>query len=188
MSGTFGVTTTGHSGSVETRQEQQARHPSVDPGNGLNAELTSVGFAALARSLSVTGHRFGITKLSFRSPGGSGVGRGIRRHPDGSATIAVGYRGRPALAVAGDMIEGIVHAMPKSVAAASTRDALWQAALSSLIAPSSGREDRWRHSARSAGQRSPGAGSRRRSQSSAARRRSADPGSGPPEKATRRAA
>jgi hypothetical protein len=166
---------------VEYRQEQQARH-SATLAAGLGSELTSIGFARLARALIGVGHDVGLQQLRFRSPGRVGVGRAIRRNADGSATIAVRYRNRPALSVAADMIEGVVQAGGKSVITSGVRDALWAAAGAVL-------SDEYERARSDEGPpRSPGGVGETRSQSSAARGRAADPGSGPPDQATRRAA
>ncbi len=112
---------------MEKRQEQQARRSSSSP-SGLDGELTSIGFARLARSLSEVAAAVGAAPVTFRSPGRVGAGRAIRRNADGSATVAVRYRGRPAVAVAADMIEGIVQAAGKPAIGAAERDRLWGAA------------------------------------------------------------
>lgn len=119
---------------MEYRQEQHARPSSSTPATGLEAELTSIGFARLARALVPVAAGFGAANVTFRSPGRVGVGRAIRRNADGSATIAVRYRGRPAVSVAADMIEGIVRAAKKGSVDASARDALWRAAGEIMIA------------------------------------------------------
>ncbi len=130
----FGVTGLGHNGSVEFRQEQQARPSSSTPSTGLEAELTSIGFARLARALIAAAAGFGVAGITFRSPGRVGVGRAIRRNADGSATVAVRYRGRPAVSVTADMIEGIIRAAKNGSIDASARDALWRAAGDVFIA------------------------------------------------------
>ena len=169
---------------METRQEQQARY-SAALSAGIGSELTSIGFARLARALiEIAGHS-GVSHLTFRSPGRVGVGRAIRRNADGSATVAVRYRGRPALSVAADMIEGVVQAGGKATVVSQVRDAMWAAAVAVLSDECGSAEpsdyDDLHH-------RSPTTVTAARSQSSAAGRRCADPGSGPPEQATRRAA
>jgi len=154
--------------------------------SGLETELTSIGFARLARGLGLAAAGFDIAGLAFRSPGRSGVGRAIRRNVDGSATIAVRYRGRPAVSVAADMIEGIVRAAPSTIEAGQ-RDALWQTAGAIMLGFSA--TDAGSPSSRPD---SPPSVVGRRSQSSAARRRDTGLASGPPEvqesTATRRAA
>ena len=178
------VTAARHDRTVEFRQEQQARHLSTLQA-GLGSELTSIGFARLARALSTVAATFGISQLSFRSPGRVGVGRAIRRNADGSATVAVRYRGRPALSVAADMIEGVVQAGGTSAVSAESRDALWMAAGSVLASEIDGSGTGIRHNAPA--QQSPGTAAPL-SQSSAARHAAVDSGSGPSDQATRRAA
>lgn len=163
---------------MEYRQEQQARRSSSTPSTGLEAELTSIGFARLARILIQVAAGFGVADVTFRSPGRVGVGRAIRRNADGSATVAVRYRGRPAISVTADMIEGVVRASQHGSVDASARDALWRAAgevlaASSPPAEATGREgDVDDH---------PGSGTDGRSHSSAARRSDTGPGFGSPE-------
>jgi len=107
---------------VETRQE----HP-LD----LATELTSVRFAQVARQLSVEAKRQGLYSPAFRSPPRvPGVTRSIRRRADGSATVSVLLRGRPAVAVVADMVDGVMAANPGTVGAA--RDRLWTAVLPML--------------------------------------------------------
>ena len=173
---TFDVTGDRHSGVVEYRQEQHARRSSSTPLTGLEAELTSIGFARLARALVDVAAGFGLAEISFRSPGRIGVGRAIRRNADGSATIAVRYRGRPAVSVAADMIEGLVRASAKGSVDAPARDALWRAAGEIMIAAppleSNGADG-------GAAER-PGSVSDGRSHSSAARRSATGSGHSPP--------
>jgi hypothetical protein len=94
-------------------------------------ELSSLRFAAVARELSESARRQGIAVPAFRSPPrGPGVRRAIRREPDGSATVSVALRGRPALAVVADMIDGLVVAcVLAGMEAGAARDELWLAAL-----------------------------------------------------------
>ena len=98
------------------------------PGSA-GGELTSVRFAAMARRLSDTARDRGLIVPAFRSPPKvAGLRRSIRRGRDGSATVSVALRNRPAMAVAGDMIDGIVAAAGLSgVEAGAARDELWQA-------------------------------------------------------------
>ena len=93
-------------------------------------DLSSVRFAAFARELSEQARRAGVAAPGFRSPPRSpGVRRSIRRESDGSATVSVALRGRPAVAVVGDMIDGvIVAAEATGVEAAALRDRLWASA------------------------------------------------------------
>lgn len=67
-------------------------------------------FANAARVLGVEARRRGLVAPGFRSPPRLvGVDRSIRRHPHG-ASVSVRVRGRPLVAVAADMIEGVVAA------------------------------------------------------------------------------
>lgn len=136
--------------------------------------MTSIGFARLARALIEAAARFGVAEVTFRSPGRVGVGRAIRRNADGSATVAVRYRGRPALSVTADMIEGVVRAAKKGSVDASARDALWRAAgqVLCIAAPADGDE--------TGAQGHPGSVTVGRSHSSAARPAPAGPGFGSP--------
>ncbi len=118
----------------------------------------------------------GIAEVTFRSPGRVGVGRAIRRNADGSATVAVRYRGRPAVSVTADMIEGIVRAAKKGSFDASGRDALWRAAGEVLLAAQSPSSD----GVGDAAVDHPGSGTDDRSHSSAARRSETGPGFGTP--------
>lgn len=91
----------------------------------MTGELTSIGFARLARALIDTADtECAVTGLTFRSPGRQGTSRAHRHNPDGSVTVSVRYRNRPAVAVAADMIEGIAATHSKTVNA-NGRDALW---------------------------------------------------------------
>ncbi len=92
-------------------------------------ELTSVRFAAVARRLSETARQLGVQAPGFRSPPkAAGIRRSIRRETDGSATVSVALRGRPGIAVVGDMIDGIVSASGLvGVEAGAVRDDLWSA-------------------------------------------------------------
>jgi len=175
--GGFSVTGLGHSGTVEYRQEQQARRSSATPSTGLEAELTSIGFARLARVLIDVATGFGVADVTFRSPGRVGVGRAIRRNADGSATVAVRYRGRPAISVTADMIEGVVRASNNGSVDAAARDALWRAAGEVLIAspPSTQADGRVGDA-----DDHPGSATDGRSHSSAAHRSGTGPGFGSP--------
>ncbi len=161
---------------MEYRQEQQARRSSSTPATGLSAELTSIGFARLARGLMDAAALYEVPEVTFRSPGRVGVGRAIRRNSDGSATVAVRYRGRPAMSVAADMIEGIIRATRAGAIDAAGRDALWRAAGEILIAASpsdnKGADGNAAHH--------PGSVSGERSHSSAARSPAAGSGFGSP--------
>lgn len=72
---------------------------------------TTADFAAAARRLSIEARRHRLRVPSYRSPPRLvGVDRTIRRRHDGGAVVAVRVRGRPLVAVLGDMIEGVVVA------------------------------------------------------------------------------
>lgn len=99
--------------------------------DGQVAELTSIGFARLARRLIHTARDCcEITDLTMRSPGTRGEARQFKR-TGSHVTVAVRYRNRPAIAVAADMIEGIAASHP-DVVMASGRDALWITAVEVL--------------------------------------------------------
>lgn len=126
------------SGGRKKKQQQESgldRGLSSHDGEGgttgpVRSELTSVRFAAVARRLSETARQLGVDAPGFRSPPKApGVRRSIRREKDGSATVSVALRGRPGIAVVGDMIDGIVSAAALSgVEAGAVRDDLWSAA------------------------------------------------------------
>ncbi len=70
----------------------------------------TAAFAHAARELAAAARRHGLLAPSFRSPPRLvGVDRSIRRHSSGAA-VAVRVRGRPWVAVAADMIEGVIAA------------------------------------------------------------------------------
>jgi hypothetical protein len=91
------------------------------------AEATSLRFASAARTLGQLARQRGLTVPGFRSPPRlAGVERTVRRRPDGGATVAIRLRGRPWVAVLGDMIEGVVVANRLTGSAAhEARTALW---------------------------------------------------------------
>jgi len=91
------------------------------------AEATSLRFASAARTLGQVARARGLAVPGFRSPPRlAGVERSVRRRPDGGATIAVRLRGRPWVAVLGDMIEGVVVANGLHGSAAhQARNAMW---------------------------------------------------------------
>ena len=67
-------------------------------------------FAVAARVLASQAHRHGLKPPGFRSPPRViGVDRSLRRINDG-VVVSVLLRGRPFVAVLGDMIEGVVVA------------------------------------------------------------------------------
>ena len=74
------------------------------------ANQPTLDFAAAARQLGREARRRGLVAPSFRCPPRIvGVDRSLRRHASG-AVVAVQLKGRPWLAVLGDMIEGVVVA------------------------------------------------------------------------------
>jgi hypothetical protein len=100
-------------------------------------ELSSLRFAAVARELGQAARHQGMEVPAFRSPPRSpGVRRAIRRERDGSTTVSVMLRGRPAVAVVADMIDGMVAAAKLSdIEAGAVRDELWAAALPVVVPP-----------------------------------------------------
>ena len=91
------------------------------------AEASSLRFASAARTLGQLARARGLAVPGFRSPPRiEGVERTVRRRPDGGATVAIRLRGRPWVAVLGDMIEGVVVANRLTgTVAHQTRTALW---------------------------------------------------------------
>jgi hypothetical protein len=87
-----------------------------------------VQFAEGARALARTARARGLLAPAFRSPPRlTGVDRTLRRSDD-RAVIAVRLRGRPWVAVAADMVEGVIVANRLSgPAALRVRGALWSA-------------------------------------------------------------
>jgi hypothetical protein len=89
---------------------------------------SSVDFALAVRAIGRELRRRGLVVPSFRSPPRlPGVNRSLRRHP-GGAIVAVQLRGRPWMAVLGDLVEGavVVNQLPASQAD-QLRGVLWQA-------------------------------------------------------------
>ena len=145
------VTSRRHSNGVE-----QCRNQTTDPGRGVS-ELTSVQFAQIARDLCEAARQSGLVAPAFRSPPKTaGLRRSIHRRADGSATVSVARRGRPAAAVFADMIDGIqaANAPTHRQAAGNFQlnkelyDALWSAAAAFLEASAQSEES----TARSGGQ------------------------------------
>ncbi|MGB5760154.1 MAG: hypothetical protein WBM50_24780, partial [Acidimicrobiales bacterium] len=101
---------------MEKRQEQKPRFETAgtrsDSGLGVAAyELTSVRFAQIANRINQAAKDQSLCGPAFRSPPRApGLRRSIRRRPDGSATVSVSLRGRPAVAVVADMIDGVMAA------------------------------------------------------------------------------
>lgn len=74
------------------------------------ASVTSVDFAAAARTLAATARRCGLTAPSYRSPPRLvGVDRTLRRRGD-AVVVSIRLKGRPEPAVLADMVEGVVAA------------------------------------------------------------------------------
>jgi hypothetical protein len=72
---------------------------------------SALDFAHAARLLGREARRRGLVAPSYRCPPRIvGVQRSLRRYPKGGAVVAVQLKGRPWLAVLGDMIEGVVVA------------------------------------------------------------------------------
>ena len=70
---------------------------------------SALDFAHAARTLGREARRRGLVAPSFRCPPRIvGAQRSMRRFPKGGAVVAVQLKGRPWLAVLGDMIEGVV--------------------------------------------------------------------------------
>ena len=92
-------------------------------------EATSLRFASAARTLGEGARRRGLRVPGFRSPPRlDGVERSVRHRPDGGATVAIRLRGRPWVAVLGDMIEGVIVANRLTgTDATRARTALWAA-------------------------------------------------------------
>ncbi|MEM9653698.1 MAG: hypothetical protein AAGA65_16520 [Actinomycetota bacterium] len=134
---------------METRQEQT---------QDWATELTSVRFAQVARQLGIQAKRDGLKSPAFRSPPRvSGVTRSIRRRADGSATVSVRLRGRPAVAVVADMIDGVMAANEHTTRSAALRDRLWSVAAPLLAVED---QDRPAVTVRSAADRSASGGQR----------------------------
>jgi hypothetical protein len=82
----------------------------AQPGSATDAVADTAAFAHAARTLATEARRRGLVAPGFRSPPRLvGVDRSIRRHPGGAA-VAVRVRNRPWVAVAADMIEGVIAA------------------------------------------------------------------------------
>lgn len=88
----------------------------------------SLRFARAARTLADAARRAGLVPPSFRSPPRHTMAfRTVRRQGD-SVTVAVRVRGRPFVAVLGDLVEGVVVANRlQGLAADRARTDLWAA-------------------------------------------------------------
>ena len=91
-------------------------------------------FAVAARVLASQAHRHGLKPPGFRSPPRAiGVDRSLRRINDG-VVVSVLLRGRPFVAVLGDMIEGVVVANRLVAREAEiVRTVLWASVESLLV-------------------------------------------------------
>jgi len=92
------------------------------------ANQPTLEFAHAARNQGGEARRRVLVAPSYRCPPRVvGVQRSLRRHPNG-AVVAVQVKGRPWLAVLGDMVEGVVVANGlASPQADRVRDELWAA-------------------------------------------------------------
>ena len=92
------------------------------------AATNTLQFAEAARALARAARARGLVSPAFRSPPRLvGVDRSIRRSGDRNV-VAVRTRGRPWVAVAADMIEGVIHANDLVGGnAVRVRGALWAA-------------------------------------------------------------
>ena len=91
-------------------------------------------FAVAARMLASQAHRHGLKPPGFRSPPRAiGVDRSLRRI-NGGVVVSVLLRGRPFVAVLGDMIEGVVAANRLVTREAEiVRTVLWASVESLLV-------------------------------------------------------
>lgn len=121
---------TGRSTASASESSLPSEHPRRNEG-----ELNSVRFAQIARRLNQTASAAGLRTPAFRSPPRTpGLCRSITRRADGSATVSVALRGRPAVAVVADMIDGVMAANePGSTRSAAVSDRLWAAAAPLLM-------------------------------------------------------
>jgi hypothetical protein len=89
---------------------------------------TAVQFAEGARAVARAARARGLVAPAFRSPPKlTGVDRSIRRY-EGGCAVAIRTRGRPWVAVAADMVEGVIVANRLAgPAALRVRGALWSA-------------------------------------------------------------
>lgn len=125
---------------VEKRQKHPSARPTPSSAPGpVPDELSSMRFAEVARRINRVAVGCGLSAPAFRSPPRQpGLRRSITRRSDGSATVAVTLRGRPAVAVVADMIDGVLAAnATSSTRSAEVRDRLWSAATPCLH-PSAG--------------------------------------------------
>ena len=103
------------------------------------ANQSALDFANAARVLAREARRRGLVAPSYRCPPRIvGVDRSVRRLDGGHVVVAVQLKGRPWLAVLGDMIEGVVVANSLQPPRADRlRSELWAAvgALSGTAGP-----------------------------------------------------
>lgn len=92
-------------------------------------QQSALDFAHAAKVLGREARRRGLVAPSFRCPPRVvGVARTLRRFEGGGAVVAVQLKGRPWVAVLGDMIEGVVVANSlQPPHADALRDELWSA-------------------------------------------------------------
>jgi hypothetical protein len=92
-------------------------------------------FADTCRTLAAAARAAGLEAPSFRSPPGvAGAVRTVRFRAEGPAVVSVAHRDRPSLAVAADLIEGVVVVNRlDSGQAIRARSALWEA-VSAMVA------------------------------------------------------
>lgn len=97
-------------------------------------EATTARFVHAARILGVQARERRLIAPGFRSPPRIlGVSRTLRRWQAGGAQVAVLVRGRPWVAVLGDMVEGVVAVNSlKGAQADQLRTDLWRATEGSL--------------------------------------------------------
>ena len=102
------------------------------------ANQSALDFAEAARLLGREARRRGLVAPSYRCPPRIvGVDRSVRRLEGGHAVVAVQLKGRPWLAVLGDMIEGVVVANRLQPPTADrVRSELWSAVGSLTGTPS----------------------------------------------------
>jgi len=90
---------------------------------------SALDFAHAAKALGREARRRGLVSPSFRCPPRIvGVARTLRRFANGGAVVAVQVKGRPWVAVLGDMIEGVIVANSlQPPHADQLRTELWEA-------------------------------------------------------------
>lgn len=98
----------------------------------MEAETSVLEFAGFARHLATASRAAGLVTPAFRSPPRrTDARRTIRRYP-GGATVSIRVRGRSPVAVAEDMVDGVLVANDKTGAdALRLRGALLRAVIGS---------------------------------------------------------